>query len=433
MNTRAAMMIGLSAMAFSVAAAGTLHGGAAFAGARDESRDEKAALENARKAQALVASGKPDAAIGFAEQAVSLRPQISDYRIILGQAYLKSGRFVSARDAFGDVVTLEPDNGKAALNLSLAQIATGDWDGARKTLDAHSGTIAPSDRGLAMALAGDPAGAVGVLTDVVRAPGADAKARQNLALALALAGRWTEAKTMVAFDVAPEQVEPRIAQWAVFAKPHAAYDQVASLLGVRAVEDHGQPVALALNAPAPMSVAKAEPVNAVEPAAVPVAETATTVPAAEVAVAAIPSVGVQFGPRQEIVQPLPLQPARAVPVRQAVAAPTHAISPIKPVVAMKAAAKGSFYVQLGAYDNPAIARSAWTHAAPHFAGHMPSGMKFATKAGSFYRLSVGSFARADADAMCGSYRAAGGACFVRIGAGDKVASWSPANKQLASR
>ncbi|MFX6040683.1 hypothetical protein ABTE96_22175, partial [Acinetobacter baumannii] len=81
-----------------------------------------------------------------------------------------------------------PDDGRAALSLALAQIATGNWEGARATITAHANHIAPADRGLAIALAGDPAGAVDILTAAARAPEADAKTRQNLALALALAG-----------------------------------------------------------------------------------------------------------------------------------------------------------------------------------------------------------------------------------------------------
>ena len=45
---------------------------------------------------------------------------------------------------------------------------------------------------------------------------------QNLALSLALAGRWQEAKTVVAVDVAPDEVDERIMQWAAFARPQSA-------------------------------------------------------------------------------------------------------------------------------------------------------------------------------------------------------------------
>ena len=212
-----------------------------------------------------------------AEAAVGLRPQVASYRMLLGQSYLKAGRFGSAREAFADAMTLEPGNGKAALNLALAEIATGDWAGARKTLDAHTDIIAVSDRGLAMALAGDPAGAVDVLIAATRSPEADAKTRQNLALSLALAGRWRDARSVVAVDVAPGEVDKRILQWAAFARPTSASDQVAALLGVTPVQDPGQPVALALNAPVAPAVAVAKAIDAFMPKA-PV-ETEAAVPA----------------------------------------------------------------------------------------------------------------------------------------------------------
>ena len=41
--------------------------------------------------------------------------------------------------------------------------------------------------------------------------------------------------------------------------------------------------------------------------------------------------------------------------------------------------------------------------------------------------------RSQADALCQHYRAAGGACFVRAGAGDQVASWSRKGVQVAAR
>ncbi|MDH7972327.1 tetratricopeptide repeat protein [Sphingomonas sp. AR_OL41] len=444
MKTRAVITVGLSALVLGgmMVASATTHTGIAFASARSESKAEKKALASAHKAQALLAGGKADAAVTFAEAAVSLRPQVADYRIVLGQSYLKAGRFTSARDAFGDALTLSPDNGKAALNLSLAQIATGDWDGARKTLAAHAETIAPSDRGLAMALAGDPTGAVEVLTAAVRAPGADAKARQNLALALALAGRWQEAKAMIAVDVAPAEVDQRVMQWAAFARPKSAYDQVATLLGVTPIEDHGQPVALALNATNPVAVAAADPVDAHMPGQSPlVAEVAAPAPV-EVAVAAAPTpapvaaFSVQFGPRQEIVQALPPRPVRAVAVKapaRPVALAAVAAVPVRPAKPATALAKGDFFVQIGAYDSPAIAQDKWGGIARHFAGHTPFGMNVTSKAGTFYRVSVGGFARGDALSLCSAYRAKGGHCFVRTSVGEQTASWVKGAKALAKR
>jgi Flp pilus assembly protein TadD len=458
MKTRAAFTLGLSAIAL----AGTLAGvatqvsGMAFASARDESRAEQKAASEAGKAQKALGKGQVAMAIVHAEAAVGLRPQVASFRVLLGTSYLKAGRFDSARQSYADAVALEPGNGKAALNLALTQIATGDWGGARKTLDAHSDTISASDRGLAMALAGDPNSAIELLSAAVRSPGADAKTRQNLALSYALAGRWQEAKTMVAVDVSPEEVDQRIMQWAAFARPKSAYDQVASLLGVTPVQDPGQPVALALNSTGPAMAEKAaEPAAAgasenaavatqdaaaPAPAPVPEASVAVAAPAAAapapVAAAPAPAFSnVVFGPRQEVVQRLPVM---AVATKGRSPAPVGTTTPIRAVsqVSARPAAKGNYVVQLGAFESAGVAKDAWGRATRRdasFTAHTPVGMNFSSQGGKFYRLSVGGLARADAVALCSSFKAKGGTCFVRLAAGDQVASWARPAGQIASR
>jgi Flp pilus assembly protein TadD len=460
MKTRAAFTLGLSAIAL----AGTLAGvatqvsGMAFASARDESRAERKAASEAAKAQKALAKGQISVAVMHAETAVGLRPQVASFRVLLGTSYLKAGRFDSARQSYADAVALEPGNGKAALNLALTQIGTGDWAGARKTLDAHTDTISASDRGLAMALAGDPNGAIELLSAAVRSPGADAKTRQNLALSYALAGRWQEAKTMVAVDVSPEEVDQRIMQWAEFARPKSAYDQVASLLGVRPVMDPGQPVALALNGNGPAMAEKAaDPVvpsvsenaavatvDAAAPAPVPEASVAVAaVAAAPVAAAPAPAFSsVVFGPRQEVVQRLPVTMATKgrAPASVGTTAPAHmttaAARALSQPGSARPAAKGNYVVQLGAFESAGVAKDAWGRATrldASFTAHAPSGMNFSSQGGKFYRLSVGGLARADAVALCSSFKAKGGTCFVRLAAGDQVANWARPAGQMASR
>src|SRR5690606_6899430 len=107
--------------------------------------------------------------------------------------------------------------------------------------------------------------AIDLLEAMVRASQSDAQVRQNLALSYALAGRWQEAKLMASYDLAPDMVSKRIMEWAQFARPASASDQVASLLGVTPVADPGQPVRLAL-------VAQPEALAFVDPA--PAASTA---------------------------------------------------------------------------------------------------------------------------------------------------------------
>lgn len=458
MNGRVYLMLSVSALLIGAGAVVTVKG-PAYAGAPAETQAARAAAGFATKARLALA--KRDAhAVEFAEAAVKAAPQDAGYRALLGQSYLMAGRFASARDALRDALTLAPNDGRSALALALAQIAAGDWSSARETLAAHEALIPAADRGLAIALAGDPASAIELLSAAARAPGADAKTRQNLALALALAGNWPQARAVASIDVAPQQLDARIAEWAQFARRQGAADQVASLLGVVPVVDAGMPAALALapRADAP-AVAAIEPTEAAAPVMVAATEPApVAVAAAEQASAETPIAGesgarpaIVFAPRQEVVQPLPAGKrakalaAKTIPAKVAANKPVVAVI-AKPVVAVvaakadptpvKALATGNFYLQLGAYENAAVARDGWQRATRRFAGfggHTPSGMAVKTAAGSFYRLSLGGFSRTDAVALCTAYRAAGGSCFVRQGAGDQVASWVKPGRELASR
>src|SRR5258706_10679544 len=133
MKTRAVVTLGLSALVLGGALTGVTsqHGSFAFADSRGESNDEKQAAKEADKARKALSNGRSGAAILSAEAAVALRPQVASYRALLGQSYLKAGRFGSAREAFADAMTLDPGNAQAALKPVLAPIPTGDWAGAR--------------------------------------------------------------------------------------------------------------------------------------------------------------------------------------------------------------------------------------------------------------------------------------------------------------
>ena len=433
----------------------TLAGSIAATAASDTGAPRRAA-EQADIAAKALARHKAAQAVTAAEAAVALQPREAGYRTLLGQAYLMAGRFVSAGEALKDALTLNPADGAAALHLALAQIGTGDWGGARETLDAHQGSISPADRGLAMALAGDPIGAVELLIPAARAPEADAKTRQNLALSLALAGRWSDAKTVAALDVSPAEVDKRIVQWAAFARPSSASDQVAALLGVTPVEDAGQPQQLALSVTTRAVAAVAQVVDPVDafmpgtgetpkavaevPAASPASESAMPAPAparVETVADAAPAVGVSFAPRQEIVQPIPV--ARVAQARPVATRKPAAVVTAQPPRAF-APTTGSYFVQLGAFESAAVAQEKWgglSRRVATLSSLQPQGMQATVNGASFYRLSVGGFTRADAVRLCANVRRVGGRCFVRGAVGETIASWSrPRNGggvQLAAR
>ncbi len=451
MKIRSKLLIGLSALV----AGGVLAGGVATQGLTLSAyaagaTNAKQAAKEAVAARKAMAKRKAVEAVLHAEAAVANDPQNAAYRALLGQAYLLSGRFASASQALADALTLDPEDGRVALNLALAKVAQGDWAGARSLLQAHADQIAASDRGLAFALAGDPVAAVEILSPAARAADADAKTRQNLALSLALAGRWAEARSVAAVDVAPDQLDARIMEWAKFSRPTNAYDQVASLLGVQAVQDAGQPAQLALaqqpNVAVAAAPAAAEPVDkfmpgtpaqaAVETAAAEASTVRIAVPEPQPEPQQLAGTGPQvvFGPRAEVVQSIPVAARREAPVRAVVAAreprPVRVAEAVTPT-------RGNYYVQLGAYANSAVARDAWSRfgkRVPALSSQTPHGAKVATRAGNFYRLSVGGFARNDADALCRQVKASGQTCFVRTAAGDAMASWvKPGRVETAAR
>jgi len=439
MKKRAIAGLSLSALMLGGTVVGCAQGGISTASTRSEAKLAASAASNAAKAQQALAKGDAARAITFAEAAVAAMPRDAELRALLGASYLKAGRFTSAHEAYADVLQLAPTNGKAALNLALAMIAEGQWDQARALLEEHAAIVPAADRGLATALAGDPASGAELLMGAARAPDATATTRQNFALVLALAGRWAEARQIAGIDMAPQAADARMLEWATFAKPTGAADQVSALLGVIPVKDPGLPVALALNATVPVTA-----LAAVQPAAMNPETTAPGVPAEQpVEVAQVaPQVPVAatdtsasgsrivFAARQEVVQSLPA--GRAPPTPAAAVAKTRLASATS-VSSPRERAKGDWYVQLGAFDSAGVAKDAWQRAQrryPALAEQTPTGMAFK----SFYRLSVGGFSRNDAESMCRGYRATGGRCFVRTGAGDQTASWvKPAKVQLAVR
>jgi len=384
----------------------------------------------ATRAMAALNSNDIPTAISFAEKAVAKTPNDAGFRALLGNAYFAGGRFASAEAAYKDALTLYSNQPQVVLKLALVEIALGKNGEAFAFLDAGKDVLDPADYGLAVALAGRPSDAIEVLGAAARGPDADARVRQNLALAYALAGDWTNARTIAAQDVPADQIDARIQQWMQFASPKRASDQIASLIGVTpASADPGQPTQLALNK-GDTRLAQAVPVPAPAPVAVPAPQIAeaTPVPAeaapppAAVAAAAPPPAG-------------ELQPAFVAPKRVASAAKpakpgkdvkaARAAAPAKrPLVREAALRRGNStaVVQLGSYSNPKSVLSAWNAVSRRYSSlraYSPMSARFVSAKGTFFRLSVHGFgSENEASALCSSLRRSGASCFVRNVAGD---------------
>ncbi len=350
-----------------------------------ETANAKQAAKNAAKA---LAKGKAQKAVTFAERAAGLSPSDSSYRMLLGDAYLAAGRFSSAEASFADVLALTPANDRAALKLALTRVALGKPEDARALLTQNKAALPAADYGLAVALTGDLDTAISTLEAIIRSPASDARARQNLALAYALAGRWPQARVLASQDLSPDLVDGRMTQWAALAHPKAASDQVASILGVKPAYDPGQPVALAMNHPndvvqtaaanvSPQSeapvVAAAEPVA---PAAL--FEVGNTAPAPAPVRQAPATRGTHFAEIQEVVQPI-RQESRQAPLIKSSHSPIKTAaksSSPRVAVAQKATPKGRTMIVELAHANKPAAKPA--HAA--LASAKPAKASVAVKA-----------------------------------------------------
>ncbi len=409
-------------------------------GAVAKSAPDKAA----EQAQKALARGDVEQAITLAEAVVAGNPREASYRALLGQAYLRAGRFASAATAFNDAMKLGDNSAKTALSLALADIGAGRNREAVAILNDWRDAIPAADLGLAYALAGETGRGVAILTDTLRGGDNSVKVRQNLAYAFALDGRWREARMMASQDVPADQLDARMSDWASKAHPEASQARVAAMLKVPMRADSGQPAALALNASgdqeqlaaetgavkaASAMAAGGELPAAGEPAASLAQYQPVDAPAAAVPAEATPEA---FAPEyssapvvQDLPAPAPMVDApssyKSKPARVAMAAPAKpkavAHRPgLRPRHAAAAVAgRGSSHaVQLGSFASEQGARRAWGY----YAKKSPELRNFkmvitpATVNGKrFWRVAAAGLDGRGANGLCSSVKGRGGVCF----------------------
>ena len=403
----------------------TMNGATAHPANVSDVRATKTAVVSARHAGEALAKRDYAKAVAFAETAVAAQPRDTGYRMLLGQAYLGAGRFQSAETSFADTLTLDPERDRAALNLALTQIAQGKPDAAKATLHDYRDKLAAADYGLALALAGDPDEAVRVLEVASRTTSANAKTRQNLALAYALQGKWANAKVMAVQDLTPDAADARIAEWASLARPGGASEQVLAILGVKRAFDTGQPSRLALAAPAKAietAMLAQPPVPASQPAPIPSDPVPPPMAAPEAAVFET-AVTATVASRAEV--SAPLIHADRTPVKS-VQKSTRALPTLRQAALLRPAPGGKFVVQIGAFSNAAVAERAWNRASAKFdlSRYDAVNGSVQVRNASLVRVSIGGFSeRGGAAAMCARIKQTGASCFVRLQSGDAPARW----------
>lgn len=407
----------------------------------------------AASAQTALAKGSTKAAVDNAEQAVLADPRNAAYRVLLGNVYLKAGRFESARQAYDEAMELGEDSNRTALSLALADVALGRYAEAVDTLNSYRDTIAPADYGLALALAGQARHGVAVLSDTLRGGENTVKVRQNLALAYALSGQWRESRMMAAQDLPADKLGERMEQWAMMGQPELTRERVANLLAVPLRGDAGQPTALALaNFPVTEQMAaeaatRAEPLAQAAVAELPAADTAAA-PQPALADASSQSKSDQLAmidlppstPVQPVAQLVPEpQPA---PRLQRVVAPRvvqspRGAAPARKPIAAATTAKGTHLVQLGSFGSAEGARRAWRHFAtrnPALAGYRNVTTQVTVNGRQFWRVQAAGFAGyAAASSLCGSVKARGGVCLVLRGTADALPGQRAAETRMARR
>ena len=396
----------------------------------------------ATKAQMALAVNDIATATSLAERAVEHSPTDAGFRALLGNCYLAAGRFGSAEQAFSDSLSLVQNQPQIVLKLALTQIALGRGDNAAKLIASAASMIDASDAGLALALAGHPNEAIAVLEPAARDTGADARVRQNLALAYAFAGNWDSARVIAGQDLPGDQIDARMKDWMKLASPAQPMTKIAGFLGITpAASDAGQPTRLALvklaptieqadaapmAMPAPIEAAAPAPVAAPVAIAAPV-EIAAAAPIAVAAPIAAP-VAIPAAREFPLAPPAPVQPPRHALLHVARPALTPTAVRLTQSVrelhraALSMSGSSRTVVQLGAYSTRARVTAAWSHAAVKFGAlrnFQPVTARFDGPKGTVYRLAVHGFGNGrEALSLCNSLKRSGGSCFVRAVSGD---------------
>ncbi len=416
-NTSRLSRTGLMPIVISTLAIGLATSGCSSLGfAKNEAPGDAGKLAAAAEKHAQ--KGDYAKALGAAEAAVAASPDDAALRVTLAQHYMQLGRFASAEASFAEALAIE-DSPRTALNLALAKIANGRIGDGLQLIEKYRGQLPAADYGLALALAGESERAVLVLGDAVRESDATPRTRQNLAFALAMEGRWMEAKVVAGQDMPFANVGNRMGQWATFMQAGSPRQLIAGIMNTPLVnDDPGMPVRLARSTnPAELGTQMASVSGQYDPA--PLAQYAPQpVAMAEVAADA-------EGPAEGAPEAAPVETAPApapLPIAEAIAAPrtpykvSVAIPAVKPS-AVKTAAIGAprkvtsqaeadqlvakarqssgLAVQLGAFSSMGAAKSAWTRlSAKHrtLRGYTPSYAAVTVKGRNYVRLAANGIA-----------------------------------------
>lgn len=377
----------------------------------------------AAQARKALDSGQIETAVELGEKLVAANPREARFRTMLGQAYLRAGRFESAAQALDDAMQLGDTSARTALGLALANAGLGRNDAAAAILSDWRDAIPAADLGLAYAMAGDADHGAEILANALRKGENTPKLRQNLAYTYALGGRWNEARIMASQDVPIEQLDARISKWASQARPEDSRLRVSGLLGAPMRRDNGMPAQLALSAmPQQQQGAAQSVVNEARPATamnaeLPPVPSASLAPARELAVAtavvAPPATGAVFA-QDPVVEQVPTLPNKA-PVKAALGSATKdQLGEARPKAKPAIIKSSAHAVQLGSFFSEQGARRAWGQLVarnPELRGFKMVITAAKVRGKAFWRVAAEGLDSRAAGGLCAKVKERGGVCF----------------------
>lgn len=173
-------------------------------------------LEAARRfTDALRKGGRADRAAQVATEALARFPNDQELLYTFGVAQISSAHPQEALRPLALVAQADAQNWRARSALGAALDQLGRFDEARRAYQ-EALAIRPDDPavltnlGVSHLMAGDAEGAEAILRQASALPQAPPEARANLAIALALSGRFQEAEQLQRVDLPPAQAQANV-------------------------------------------------------------------------------------------------------------------------------------------------------------------------------------------------------------------------------